>query len=68
MYDDRSRFVGSFARLKEPVVVKGVSYTHGLTMKAREGASYVLKAQAAKRMRLKGDFSPPYVVKKLSDR
>ena len=67
MYDDRSGFVGSFARLKEPVAVKGVSYTHGLTMKAREGASYVLKAQAAKGTKLRGDFNPSYVVRKLAD-
>jgi hypothetical protein len=59
--------VGRLARLKEPVVVKGTSYTHGLTMKAREGASYVLKAQAAKGAKLKDDFSPAYIVRKLTD-
>ena len=67
LYDDRSRLVGRLARLKEPVVVKGSSYTHGLTMKAREGASYVLKAQAAKGAKLKDDFSPAYIVRKLTD-
>jgi hypothetical protein len=67
LYDDRSRFVGRLVRLKEPVVVKGISYTHGLTMKAREGTSYVLKAQTGRGAKLKDDFSPMYVVRKLTD-
>jgi hypothetical protein len=67
LYDDRSRRVGRLARLSEPVVVKGVSYTHGLTMKAREGASYVLKAEATKGTQLKNDFSPTYIVRKLAE-
>ena len=67
LYDDRSRRVGKLARLSEPVVVKGVSYSYGLTMKAREGASYVLKAQAAMGTKLKNDFSPTYIVRKLTE-
>ncbi len=67
LYDDRSHPVGTFKRLKEPVVVKGVTYTHSVKLKARKGASYVLSAQPARGEKLKGDFSPPYVVRKLAD-
>lgn len=54
--------------LREPVVERGLSYTHGLKMKAKEGTSYVLRAQPAKGRALRGDFSPPVVVKKISER
>jgi hypothetical protein len=66
MYDDRGRLVDSFYRLRKPVVVRGVRYTYGLTMKAREGASYVLKA-FARGAKLGGDFNPIHLVRKLSD-
>lgn len=68
LFDDRSKPVGTFTRLTKPVVVKGASYTHGLKLKAREGASYVLSAQSARGVKLTGDFSPPYVVRNLSAR
>ncbi len=67
LYDDRSHAVGAFKRLKEPVVERGVTYTHGLKLKARKGASYVLRAQPARGEKLKGDFSPPHAVRKLTD-
>jgi hypothetical protein len=67
MYDDRGRFVGTFDRPREPIVVRGVKYTYGLTMKAREAASYVLKAQFAQGEKLRGDFNPAHLVRKLSD-
>lgn len=68
LYDDRSRPVDTFKRLKEPVVVKGVTYTHSMKLRAQKDAAYVLSAQLAKGKKLKGDFSPPYVVRKLADR
>jgi hypothetical protein len=67
MYDDRGRFVGTFNRLPEPVVVRGVKYTYGRKIKAREGASYVLKAQFARGGKLRGEFNPAHLVRKLSD-
>lgn len=68
LFDDRGRPVDTFKRLKEPVVVKGVAYTHSVKLKARKDASCVLSAQSAKGKKLTGDFSPPYVVRKLADR
>lgn len=68
LFDDRGRRVGMFERLREPVVERGLSYTHGLKMKAEEGTSYVLRAQPARGRALKADFSPPAVVKKISER
>lgn len=68
LHDDRGRRVGTFTRLEQPVVVKGVSYTHGLTMKAREGASYVMRAVPRAGRKLTGDFNPPRLVRQLSDR
>lgn len=67
LFDDRSKPVGTFRRLAEPTVVKGVRYTHGVKLKVREGATYVLSAQPARGKKVQGDFSPPYLVRKLSD-
>ncbi len=68
LHDDRGRRVGTFTRLEQPVVVKGVSYTHGLTMKAQEGASYVMRAVPRTGRTLTGDFTPPRLVRQLTDR
>jgi hypothetical protein len=63
LYDDRGRQVGTFARLKEPVEIKGVRYTYGLNMKAREGASYVMKAVSRNGVRPKSSFNPAHTVR-----
>jgi hypothetical protein len=68
LHDERGRRVGTFTRLEQPVMVKGVSYTHGLTMKAREGASYVMRAVPRTGRTLTGDFNPPRLVRQLSER
>jgi hypothetical protein len=68
LYDNRRHVIGTFARLKEPVTVRGISYTYSLKMKAKKGASYVLKARASKGKRFKGDFNPTYLVRKVANK
>jgi hypothetical protein len=68
LYDNRGRAVGTFARLPKPVTVKDISYTHSLKMKAKKGASYVLRAQARKGKTIKRDFNPAYIVRKVANR
>ncbi len=65
MFDNKGREVGMFRRLKDPVVIKGMKYTHGLTVKAAKGVSYVLRAEVAKGKKLKGDFNPEYAIRQL---
>jgi len=43
-----------------------VTYTHGLTMKAREGASYVM--EAIQRGKATDDFNPPRLVRRIAER
>jgi hypothetical protein len=64
--DERGAEVGRFAPLEQPVTVKGVTYTHGLTMKAREGASYVM--EAVRRGKGTDDFNPPRLVRRIAER
>jgi hypothetical protein len=66
LYDDRGRAVGEFSRLKKPVIIRGVAYTHSLRMRAKQGVSYVLKAQAKKGTSFTRDLSPAYVVRQVS--
>lgn len=65
LFDSKGREVGEFKRLKDPVVIKGMKYTHGLTVKAAKGVSYVLKAEVAKGKKLKGDFNPEYTIRQV---
>lgn len=68
LHDERGRRVGTFTRLEQPVVVKGISYTHAVTVKPREGASYVMRAVPRAGRLLEGDFDPPRVVRVISGR
>ena len=63
MYDERSRPVGTFARLAKPVVVRGIEYTSALSFRTRQGASYVLKAQGFRGRKFSGEFDPAYTVR-----
>ena len=65
VYDNSGRRIGKLGRLKEPVVVDGIKYTHAITVKARKDVSYVLKAETAKGKRLKGKFNPTYTIRKV---
>jgi hypothetical protein len=68
LYDDRGRRIGAFTRLPQPVVVKRTTYTHGFTMRARESASYVMRAVPPTGKTLRRDFNPPRLVRQLTDR
>lgn len=63
VFDNNGRMIGELRRLKEPVIVSGVKYTHSITVKAKEGVSYVLKAETANGKALNGNFSPAYTIR-----
>lgn len=63
VYDNLGRPAGVASRLKTPVVINGVTYTYGITLKAREGVSYVLKAEAANGKELSGKFTPALAIR-----
>lgn len=65
VFDSNGRKIGVLNRLKKPVVINGVRYTHDIAVKARKGVSYVLKAETAKGTRLDGKFKPAYTLREV---
>lgn len=65
VFDSLGKEVGKFQRLRAPVVEKGVTYNYRIRLKPGEGVGYVLKAGLAAGKKLKGNFKPAYIVKKV---
>jgi hypothetical protein len=65
VFDSLGKRVGKFQRLRKPVVEKGVKYNYRISLKPKEGAGYVLKAELAAGKRPKGSFKPAYIVRKV---
>jgi hypothetical protein len=63
VYDNLGRQVGVASRLARPVVINGTRYTHAISLKGKEGVSYVLKAEGANGKELGGKFAPAYAIR-----
>ena len=66
LYDERGHAIGTFRRLAEPVVVKGIKYTMEFRTKVREGATYVARAEVARTTAWSGDFNPAHLTRIVS--
>jgi hypothetical protein len=63
IFDSLGNEVGRFERLREPIVEKGLNYTHGVRLQLKEGVGYVLKAEPGEGSRIVGVFNPAYLVR-----